>query len=44
MENSPLLLFPGLRKPGIISLALWAVLHLLAWLREVGGFCRCLYI
>ena len=35
MENAPLVLFQGQRAPGLLALALWAVLHLVAWLREV---------
>ena len=35
MENAPLVLFQGQRAPGLLAVALWAVLHLVAWLREV---------
>jgi predicted dinucleotide-binding enzyme len=35
MENAPLVLFPGVRAAGLTAAALWAVLHLLAWLRAV---------
>ena len=35
MENMPLILFPGYRKPFFLSFSCWLVLHLLTWLRSV---------
>ena len=32
LENAPLVLWPGYRVPGLVSVCLWALLHLVAWL------------
>ena len=35
LENLPLSLFPGYRKPLALSFCCWLLLHLAAWLREI---------
>ena len=35
MENMPLVLFPGYRRPVIASVSVWVVVHLMSWLRTV---------
>ena len=38
LENAPLALWPSYRVPGLVSVCLWALLHLVAWLGQV--LCR----